>query len=218
MSVTAVPLRPIKKGSVAKLWAALIVLALLAGGLAWWTTGHHRFQRTASGLRFQVVKDGEGPTAGPKDVVFVNYIGRLPNGTVFDRNDGQQPTPFPTAEGATLKGFSEALRMMKKGGVYRIVIPPELGYGTNSPPQIPANSALEFDIAARAVMSEAEVRQMMQQQMMMQQMQGGGGAGGPGGPAGAGAPGAAPPAAAGGPTGAGAEPAASDAAPPRPKG
>lgn len=188
MSVTAVPLHPIRKGSVAKLWAALIVLALLAGGLAWWTTGHHRFTRTASGLRFQVVKEGEGPTPTAKDYVLVNYIGRLPNGTVFDRNDGQQAVPFPAAEGPMLKGFTEALRMMRKGGVYRVIIPPELGYGANSPPQIPPNSALEFDVAARAVMSEAELRQMMQQQMMMQQLQGGGGAGGPAGGAGAGGP------------------------------
>src|SRR3954469_20299185 len=76
MSVTAVPLRPIKKGSVAKLWAALVVLALLTVALAWWTTGHHRFTRTASGLGFQVVKEGEGPTPGAKDIVVINYIGR----------------------------------------------------------------------------------------------------------------------------------------------
>ncbi|HMC90895.1 MAG TPA: FKBP-type peptidyl-prolyl cis-trans isomerase [Allosphingosinicella sp.] len=188
MSVTAVPLRPIKKGSVAKLWAALVVLGLLAAGLAWWTTGHHRFTRTASGLRFQVVKEGEGPTPGPKDFAMVNYVGRLTNGTVFDSNVGQQPAPFPVAEGATVKGFSEALRMMRKGGIYRLRIPPELGYGSRDMGQIPPNSTLEFDVAVRAVMSEAEIRQMMQQQMMMQQLQGrggaGAGAGGPGGPAG----------------------------------
>lgn len=193
MSVTAVPLHPIKKGSVAKLWAALLVLGLLAAALAWWTTGHHRFTRTPSGLRLQVVKEGEGPTPGPKDYAFINYIGRLPNGTVFDRNDGQQPTPFPVAEGATVKGFSEGLRMMRKGGVYRLRIPPELGYGAREMGQIPANSTLEFDVAVRAIMSEPEIRQMMQQQMMMQQLQGAGGAGGPaGGAVGPGAPGAPP--------------------------
>ena len=174
MSVTAVPLRPIKKGSVAKLWAALVVLALLAGALAWWTTGHHRFTRTASGLRFQVIKEGEGPTPGPKDFALVNYVGRLPNGTVFDSNVGQQPAPFPVAEGATVKGFAEGLRMMRKGGIYRLRIPPELGYGKRDMGQIPPNSTLEFDVAVRAVMSEAEIRQMMQQQMLMQQLQGAG--------------------------------------------
>jgi FKBP-type peptidyl-prolyl cis-trans isomerase FkpA len=179
MSVTAVPLRPIKKGSVAKLWAALVVLALLAGALAWWTTGHHRFTRTASGLRFQVVKEGEGPTPGPKDFAMVNYVGRLTNGTVFDSNVGQQPAPFPVAEGATVKGFAEALRMMRKGGIYRLRIPPELGYGSRDMGQIPPNSTLEFDVAVRAIMSEAEIRQMMQQL----QGRGAGGTGG-GAPAG----------------------------------
>jgi FKBP-type peptidyl-prolyl cis-trans isomerase FkpA len=174
MSVTAVPLRPIKKGSVAKLWAALIVLGLLAAALAWWTTGQHRFTRTASGLGFQVVKEGEGPTPGPKDFALVNYVGRLPNGTVFDSNVGQQPAPFPVAEGATVKGFAEGLRMMRKGGIYRLRIPPALGYGSRDMGAIPPNSTLEFEVAVRAVMSEAEIRQMMQQQMLMQQLQGGG--------------------------------------------
>jgi FKBP-type peptidyl-prolyl cis-trans isomerase FkpA len=185
MSVTAVPLRPIKKGSVAKLWAALVVLALLTVALAWWTTGHHRFTRTASGLGFQVVKEGEGPTPGAKDIVVINYIGRLPNGTVFDTSTSPQGVPFPVDENATVKGFAEGLKMMRTGGVYRLRIPPKLGYGSRTMGQIPADSTLDFDIAVRRIMSEAEVRQMMQQQMLMQQLQGGGGAGGAGaGPAG----------------------------------
>jgi FKBP-type peptidyl-prolyl cis-trans isomerase len=186
MSVTAVPLRPIKKGSVAKLWAALVVLGLLAIALAWWTTGQHRFTRTASGLGFQVVKEGEGPTPGPKDIVVINYIGRLANGTEFDRQIGPQGVPFPVDENATVKGFAEGLRMMRAGGVYRLRIPPQLGYGNSAKGTIPANSTLLFDVAVQRVMSEAEMRQMMQQQMLMRQMQGGGGAG-PAGPAGAGA-------------------------------
>jgi FKBP-type peptidyl-prolyl cis-trans isomerase FkpA len=194
MSVTAVPLRPIRKGSVAKLWAALLVLALLTVALAWWTTGHHRFSRTASGLGFQVVKEGEGGTPGSKDIVVINYIGRLANGTVFDSNTSPQGVPFPVDENATVKGFAEGLRMMRTGGVYRLRIPPNLGYGSRNMGQIPPNSTLDFDIAVRRIMSEAEVRQMMQQQMLMQQMQGGGGAGGAGaGPAGpAGGAGGAP--------------------------
>jgi FKBP-type peptidyl-prolyl cis-trans isomerase FkpA len=192
MSVTAVPLRPIRKGSVAKLWAALLVLALLVAALAWWTTGRHHFERTPSGLRFQVVKEGEGPTPGPKDYVFVNYQGRLPNGTVFDSNVGQQPVPFPVAENATIKGFSEGLRKMRKGGIYRLRMPPELGYGNRDMGAIPPNSTLEFDVAVRAIMGEAEVRQMMQQQMLMQQLQGAGGAGGQAPPGAAGGAGAAP--------------------------
>jgi FKBP-type peptidyl-prolyl cis-trans isomerase FkpA len=80
--------------------------------------------------------------------------------------------------------------MMRAGGVYRLRIPPELGYGSRDMGAIPPNSTLDFDIAVRRVISEAEVRQMMQQQMLMQQLQGGAGggagaAGGPGGPAGA---------------------------------
>jgi FKBP-type peptidyl-prolyl cis-trans isomerase FkpA len=192
MSVTAVPVRPIKKGSVLKLWIALALLALIAGAIAWAGTSRHVYKTTVSGLQYQVLKEGEGPQATATDVVFVQYTGRLPDGKVFDSNAGQQPMPMPASEGAMIKGFTEGLRMMRKGGVYRLRIPPALAYGAaGQPPAIPANATLDFDVAALEVMPEATLRQLMQQQMMQQQMmQGGGGApgGAPGGMPGGEAP------------------------------
>jgi FKBP-type peptidyl-prolyl cis-trans isomerase FkpA len=176
MSVTAVPLHPIKKGSVAKLWIALAALAALAAAFAWWGTSGHVYQTTPSGLQFMVLKEGKGNPPTDADVAFVTYTGRLADGTVFDSNVGQQPAPFPVAEGATIKGFSEALKRTRKGGKYRLRIPPQLGYGAKAVGPIPANATLDFEMEVLELMPEATLRQMMQQQGM--------GPGGPGGPVG----------------------------------
>ena len=182
MSVTAVPLRPVKKGSVLKLWVALALLALAGVAAAWIGTRGQVWTTTPSGLQIRTITEGEGAHPTEADIAFVTYTGRLADsGRVFDSNKGQQPVPFPVAEGATIKGFSEGLKLMKKGGSYRLKIPPELGYADKDMGQIPPNSTLDFDVEIVEVMPEAQLRQMMMQQQMMQ-----GGAGAPGGP---GAPG-----------------------------
>jgi FKBP-type peptidyl-prolyl cis-trans isomerase FkpA len=172
MSVTAVPLRPIKKGSVLKLWLGLGLLILIAAAVAWKGTSAHIYQTTPSGLQFRVLKEGVGPHPTASDVTLIQYTGRLPDGTVFDSNMGGQPLPMPASDGAAIKGFTEGLRMMLKGGTYRLRIPPQLAYGaTGQPPAIPPNSTLEFDVKLLEFMPEAVVRQL-QQQMMQQQLQG----------------------------------------------
>jgi FKBP-type peptidyl-prolyl cis-trans isomerase FkpA len=172
MSVTAVPLRPIRKGSVLKLWLGLILLALVAAGVAWAGTASQIYQRTASGLQYRVVEAGEGPSPSATDVAFITYTGRLADGTVFDTNEGGQPLPMPVAEGAAIKGFTEGLRMMRKGAKYKLRIPPAIGYGAEDKGAIPPNSTLDFDVTLVDFMPEATLRQMMMQQQMMQ-MQGG---------------------------------------------
>jgi FKBP-type peptidyl-prolyl cis-trans isomerase FkpA len=178
MTVTAVPLRPIRKGSVAKLWIALALLALIAGAVAWIGTAGQVWTTTPSGLKYRVIEEGQGNPPTDADIAFVTYTGRLADGTVFDSNVGQQPAPFPVAEGATIKGFSEGLKMTRKGGKYRLRIPPELGYGARANGPIPANATLDFDMEVVEIMPEATLRQMMMQQGM------GGMPGGPGGPGG----------------------------------
>jgi FKBP-type peptidyl-prolyl cis-trans isomerase FkpA len=181
MSVTAVPLRPVKKGSVLKLWIALALLALAGVAAAWVGTRGQVWTTTASGLQIRTIEEGEGAHPTEADIAFVTYTGRLEDGKVFDSNEGQQPVPFPVAEGATIKGFSEGLKLMKKGGSYRLKIPPALGYGDKDMGQIPPNSTLDFDVKILEVMPEAQLRQMMMQQQMQQQMMQGGGGAAPGG-------------------------------------
>lgn len=191
MSVTAVPLQPTKKSHLLWLWAALILGVLLAVALAWtgtgrpralkgsndqflaWNKGQSGVVTTASGLEYQVLKSGEGAKPTDQDIALVNYVGRLRDGKVFDQS--RQPTPMPV--GGVVPGFSEALKLMQKGGKYRIWIKPELGYRdqTPDPAVLPPNSMLIFDVELLGSMPLAQYQQMMQMQQMQHQQ----GAGGP---------------------------------------
>ena len=172
MSVTAVPLRPLKKGSLVKLWLGIALLALLAAAAAWLTTGRLHYETTASGLQYRVIEAGEGPSPGATDLALINYTGRLEDGTVFDSNEGGQPVPLPV--NGSIPGFSEALQLMSKGATYRVRIPPNLAYGpTGAGGVIPPNATLEFDVTL--VDFRALTPEQLQQMEMMRALQQGGG-------------------------------------------
>lgn len=102
---------------------------------------------TASGLKYQVLKQGTG-TASPKatDTVNVHYHGTLLNGTVFDSSVQRgQPISFPLNQ--VIAGWTEGLQLMKVGDKFKFEIPANLAYGANSPsPAIPPNSPLVFEV------------------------------------------------------------------------
>ena len=169
MSVTAVPIRPVKKGSVLKLWIGLGLLALAAVGLAFTGTSGHKWLKTASGLEYRVIEAGEGPSPKVSDVVTFEYEGRLENGEVFDSSEGKGPAQIPVF--GVVPGFSEGLQLMQKGGTYALRLPPELGYGPQGqPPAIPPNSTIEFEV--KLVDFRPLTMQEIQQLQMMQQQQG----------------------------------------------
>lgn len=100
---------------------------------------------TASGLQYVVEKEGTGKTPGPNDTVKAHYKGTLITGEQFDSSyDRGQPAEFPV--NGVIKGWTEALQMMKSGGKMKLFIPPELAYGPAARPGIPANSVLVFDV------------------------------------------------------------------------
>lgn len=188
MSVTAVPLQPVKRSYLVWLWLA--IAALVAGAFLLARQGDF-YRATPSGLKYHVFTAGAAERPSDSDVAVINYVGRLPSGDVFDRS--QQPTPMPVAASdpargreGVIPGFSEALKMMGKGSRYRFVIPAHLAYGAKSPPGIPANSPLTFDVEMLTFVSQEQYQRIMMQQQMMQGM------GGPGGPGGPGAPGDGP--------------------------
>ncbi len=177
MSTTAVPLRPIAKGSLTRLWIGVAAISLAAGGLAW--AGQQGVEpspaafmvknssadgvvTTESGLQFKVLEEGSGASPTASDVALVGYKGTLLDGTVFDEN----PQTAMPVDGV-VPGFSEGLQKMKKGGKYRLWIPPQLGYGDQATGPIPAGSVLVFDVQLHDFKSRAEIMQM--QQMMQQQ-------------------------------------------------
>jgi FKBP-type peptidyl-prolyl cis-trans isomerase FkpA/FKBP-type peptidyl-prolyl cis-trans isomerase FklB len=100
---------------------------------------------TKSGLQYEVLTPGKGRKPTLKDVVTVHYTGTLTDGKKFDSSlDRGKPAEFPL--NGIIKGWQEALQLMPEGSVYRLYIPPELGYGANPQPGIPPNSVLVFDV------------------------------------------------------------------------
>ncbi|PYL07836.1 MAG: peptidylprolyl isomerase [Verrucomicrobia bacterium] len=101
---------------------------------------------TASGLEYKVVKEGTGPMPKPTDMVTVNYRGTLINGTEFDSSYKRgQPATFPV--NGVIKGWTEALQLMKKGSKFELFIPPNLAYGERAVgPDIGPNATLMFEV------------------------------------------------------------------------
>jgi len=187
MSVTAVPLQPVKRSYIWLLWIGIAVAVIGAFLLA--RQGDDFLARnarasgvitTASGLQYKVIAPGKGPHPTDADVALVNYEGKLLDGKTFDKS--QQPTPMPIK--GVVPGFSEALKLMSKGAKYHVWIPAKLGYGEKGAGPIPANATLAFDIELIDFLPQSVVEQY-QRQMQMMNGGGAGGMGGPGGPGGA---------------------------------
>ncbi len=98
-----------------------------------------------SGLQYKILAEGSGKTPKATDTVTVQYRGTLINGTEFDNSYKRgQPTTFPVS--GVIRGWTEALQLMKEGAKWQIFIPPELGYGERGTGPIPSNSVLIFEI------------------------------------------------------------------------
>lgn len=99
---------------------------------------------TESGLQYEVITAGEGPSPTAEDRVRLHYRGTLTDGTEFDASYGGDPVVF--SAGGLIQGFTEALLLMSPGSHYRIVIPSEIGYGPGGSGAIGPNSTLIFEI------------------------------------------------------------------------
>src|SRR5881398_2508429 len=101
---------------------------------------------TASGLQYKVEKEGTGSQPKATDMVTVNYRGTLIDGTEFDSSYKRgQPATFPV--NGVIKGWTEALQLMKVGSKYQLFIPSDLAYGERSvSPDLSANSTLIFEV------------------------------------------------------------------------
>lgn len=173
--ITRVPLQPIARGSLAKLWLGLIAAVLLGAGIAW--------AAVPAGVEVETLAEGTGPSPAASDVVFVKYVGKLADGTEFDRSrelpfptNGLLPEGMPMQLSGVVPGFAEGVQKMQKGGKYRLRIPAKLAYGATPPPgaPIPPNADLVFEVELVDFMSEAEAQQRFQMlQQMLQQQQGG---------------------------------------------
>jgi FKBP-type peptidyl-prolyl cis-trans isomerase FklB len=101
---------------------------------------------TASGLQYKVLKEGNGPSPKASDTVVTHYRGTLIDGTEFDSSYKRgEPATFPVS--GVIKGWTEALQLMKVGSKYQLFIPPNLAYGERGAGQdIGPNATLIFEV------------------------------------------------------------------------
>jgi FKBP-type peptidyl-prolyl cis-trans isomerase FklB len=110
---------------------------------------------TASGLQYKVITEGKGKTPKATDTVTVNYKGTLVDGTEFDSSyKRNEPATFPV--GGVIKGWTEALQLMKEGSKWQLVIPADLAYGERGGGPIGPNAVLVFEVELLSIKSEAK--------------------------------------------------------------
>jgi FKBP-type peptidyl-prolyl cis-trans isomerase FklB len=98
-----------------------------------------------SGLQYKILAEGSGKTPKATDEVTVNYKGSLVDGREFD-NSYKRGAPTNFRVDKVIRGWTEALQLMKEGSKWELFIPPELGYGERGAGPVPPNSVLIFEV------------------------------------------------------------------------
>lgn len=109
---------------------------------------------TASGLQYEVIKEGDGVQPAASDQVVVHYTGKLIDGTVFDSSEERgMPATFGVTQ--VIPGWVEALQLMKAGSTWRLFIPSQLAYGPQGAGGvIGPNQTLIFDVTLLEVVGK----------------------------------------------------------------
>ena len=111
-----------------------------------WDVDSTLFKTTASGLKYAIISQGEGPAVEAGKIVTVHYSGYLQDGTLFDSSiERDEPIQFVVGQGQVIPGWDEGMLLLKKGDKAKFIIPPQLGYGEMQLEKIPSNSTLIFD-------------------------------------------------------------------------
>jgi len=110
-----------------------------------------KFHQTETGLYIRDVTVGTGLEATAGDTVFIDYTAYFVNGVELDSTQGRSPFRFVLGAGTVIPGVSEGVTGMQVGGERKLVIPPDLGYGSSdvqadSSTWIPGGSTLVYDI------------------------------------------------------------------------
>ena len=109
------------------------------------TNGITGAQKHPSGFYYKITQTGTGnAVVNLCSQVYVKYVGKLTNGTIFDQTTGAEIRSFPL--GQVIVGWQKGVPLISAGGKITLYVPPSLGYGSNAVGVIPANSILVFDI------------------------------------------------------------------------
>ena len=103
-------------------------------------------RRLPSGLYVQDLKEGTGITAQRASLVSVRYVGYLPDGKVFDTTGAGEPLVLRLGGNEVIRGWSQGIPGMKRGGMRRLVVPPGLAYGRRGRGAVPPDATLIFDV------------------------------------------------------------------------
>jgi FKBP-type peptidyl-prolyl cis-trans isomerase FkpA len=175
MSVTAVPIQPLRQGSVLKLWLGLALLAFAAAAAAWYGTSAFRPITTETGVKLRVVKEGTGARITEKDVAALRYklhVGSVEAPVIQDSDQTGQP--FVTTTDGVYPGFGEGMKMMRQGGRYILWVPPGQHVQGPVPPGTPfqATDTLVFEIEVMQLAAGmADQFRMQQQEQMRRQLE-----------------------------------------------
>ena len=101
---------------------------------------------SSNGLQTEDLKKGSAPFAKAGDEVTVEYTGTLTDGTQFDSSRNRAPFTFSLGAGEVIQGWDQGVAGMGIGGIRKLTIPAELGYGSRGMGPIPANSTLIFEV------------------------------------------------------------------------
>jgi serine/threonine protein kinase len=133
--------------------AFVLLLAIGILGTFYWMSNRHNKAlsatseiTTASGLKYVDLVEGKGDSPRPGQTITVNYIGTFENGTEFN-NSYKTGEPVSFRIGTLIEGWNEGVMTMKIGGKRKLIIPPNLAYGSRgAPPKIPPNATLIFEV------------------------------------------------------------------------
>lgn len=153
-----------KKWTISTVWGLTLAVSLLLALAACGSTGAGGQDAaggsvitTESGLQYEQIESGEGPSPQPGEVVLVHYRGTLEDGTEFDSSYSRgEPIGFVLGQGRVIQGWEEGIALMNEGGKARLTIPPELAYGEQGVGDvIPSNATLIFEVELVSVRAGA---------------------------------------------------------------